>query len=387
MIDPESPIRIAFFGLYSSFDFYQIGGCESYVRRLALQLSLQGHQVDYVLVGSSKTKTVQLEKWNIRLRYYGTIREACEALLDSYDCVVTVYLPFFQRLYYTLFRFKHRDHIVFDLLLFGLPCSPIKRFSYLLDACLFYHRVWAVSPRVERAIKRLGIPSKLLLPPVPSNYFVHPEEKPERDRIKIMFAGRVDKGKGIEEVIELFSMLTDSARFELEIHGYYNPKSDTADSQGLYEWLKNQCSINYIDTDQAKYSVEIEDRLRCALRETDILVLPYRDLGSTIDTPMLLLEGMASLCAIVTRRLGDIPKIYGESEFVIGKDDELARMVLLLLEKGGFKKRLLAERDRLYRRMADMRFSAEEIAREFSSDLLDRIYRISICSNRRQLTE
>jgi len=53
------------------------------------------------------------------------------------------------------------------------------------------------------------------------------------------------------------------------------------------------------------------------LRDTDILVLPYRSMAGTIDPPLLLLEAMAAGCACLTCPVGNVPEIYGESPFII----------------------------------------------------------------------
>jgi hypothetical protein len=39
-------MRIAFFGIKAAFDYFQIGGTESYVRRLASQLVGEGNKVN-----------------------------------------------------------------------------------------------------------------------------------------------------------------------------------------------------------------------------------------------------------------------------------------------------------------------------------------------------
>jgi hypothetical protein len=38
---------------------------------------------------------------------------------------------------------------------------------------------------------------------VPESYFLKPEEKPDKEKIRLTFLGRIDPGKGINEVIEI----------------------------------------------------------------------------------------------------------------------------------------------------------------------------------------
>ena len=100
-------------------------------------------------------------------------------------------------------------------------------------------------------------------------------------------------------------------------------------------------------------------RLPHILRDTDILLLPYQKLSSTIDTPVLLLEGMASLCAILTRPLGDIPEIYGASRLLLS---EPAAAAPIILESRDF---LEEERQRIRRRNQELGFGLDQILNQF----------------------
>ena len=107
----------------------------------------------------------------------------------------------------------------------------------------------------------------------------------------------------------------------------------------------------------------MEEALKAGLRKTDILVLPYKGgLQSTIDMPMLLLEGMASLCAVITRPYGDIPSIYGESDFLLTGNGNLAEVADLF---NGISLKLDKERRRLFEQNRRLNFEATNTAQRF----------------------
>lgn len=360
-------MRIAFFGLRSAFDYHQIGGVESCIRRLAAQLGAQGDRVEYLLFGADRTQVVQVPDCGLTLRYFSTFGEALNSLKAGYDHVVTVYIPPKVRPLFALFRLQQRANVRFHLIRFGFPRSRLKGLLSLVDYAFLYQCVFAISPRVLRAVERPSSSAVLLLPPVSQDYFLDPEDKPTQATLKIAFAGRVDVGKGIEEVIDLFLKLQANPGVETTIYGYYSAEADTSNSRGTYEWLRSQSEIKYVDSDRESYSPGAEGRLRAALRETDVLVLPYRQLSSTIDTPMLLLEGMASLCAIVIRRVGDIPYIYGESDFLLPGDGNLDQAFDWLVNIS--KDRLAAERLRVWERNQSLDFGAAKTVARFRQAL------------------
>jgi glycosyltransferase involved in cell wall biosynthesis len=116
------------------------------------------------------------------------------------------------------------------------------------------------------------------------------------------------------------------------------------------------------------YSEDIDDRMRQILHQTDILVLPYRTLSSSIDTPLLLLEGMASLCAIVTRDQNHIREVYGDSLFLLKQN--LANWKWQL-QNQNMELILKKERDRLWRQNQLLSFRSSSVAHTLREALLD----------------
>ncbi|MHA1382094.1 MAG: hypothetical protein ACTSRG_27290, partial [Candidatus Helarchaeota archaeon] len=60
-------MKVAFFGLKQSFDYFQIGGSESLVRRLSATFIIKGSEVYYVLYGEPAPR--KLNQDGINLNY------------------------------------------------------------------------------------------------------------------------------------------------------------------------------------------------------------------------------------------------------------------------------------------------------------------------------
>jgi hypothetical protein len=67
-------MKIAFFGLKRAFDFFQIGGTESFVRRLSLESAKKDAEVDYILYGDGKNKDTECS--GINLNYCASFDKA-----------------------------------------------------------------------------------------------------------------------------------------------------------------------------------------------------------------------------------------------------------------------------------------------------------------------
>lgn len=355
-------IRIAFWGWKNSFDYFQIGGTESFVRRLAGGLVESGAKVDYVMYGSSERREVELSSV-FKLRYFVRLENALEFLSDNYDHIVTIYLFPLDRLKFARFRKRHSSNVRFHFVYFGWPDFSIKRRLLFAEAKLFPYngQLFCISKRQYQYLKQRSKNVTYLMPPVPKDYFIEPEEKPAHEKVGLTFLGRIDPGKGITDVIEIFKVLNKHSKFECSVYGIYLP--DDKKSLKIHNWLKQQNEINYIEIDRQAYSPNIEEIVREVLRETDIFLQPYTRLSSSIDTPLLLLEAMASLCAVITKPFGNVCRIYGESRFLIPAGNFLSDATAFLQKVSSDKIR--GERKRIYERNKRLTFQADKITRIF----------------------
>jgi glycosyltransferase involved in cell wall biosynthesis len=351
-------IRIAIFGLFGSFDYYQIGGLESISRRIANGLIQKGHQVDFVTYGAPATTHTVTES-GIGIDAFATLQEALDNLIHKYEHVLTMYLRPLDRLRFLMFRQRNNRRLSFHQVFFNWPDSPWKRKAACLDARLypFNGRLFCISPRIFHDVRQWSNQALLMLPPIPESYFIDPVDKPKKDKLRVTYIGRTEPGKGIEDVISLVTSLQSHPEIEFEIHGFHHKHLEV--SVRIHEWLSRQKELQYFYTPFEGYSPHVETELRNILKYTDILLLPYRKLSSTIDMPVLLLEGMASLCAILTRPLGDIPEIYGASCLLL---PEPAAAGPIILESQGF---LEEERQRIQRRNQELGFGLDHILNQF----------------------
>lgn len=354
-------MKIAFFGPFSSLDYFKIGGVESFCRRLAAGLLGEGHQADFVNYGAPATEK-RAGRGGIGLFYFREFKAALQFLSRGYDHIVTLYLAPRDRWRYAYFRRVNQSRITFHQVYFSWPDSLIKRKGAFLEARLqpFNGRLFCVSPRQYRYVSRWSDRGVLLLPPVWESYFLEPEAKPKHDKLRLIYIGRTEPGKGIEEVIYLYNQLKDQTHMELEIHGFHHQRSPAGVK--FHEWLSHNDGLRYFYSPFESYSPETDDNIRRILQGSDILILPYRKLSSTIDAPVLLLEGMAALCAVMTKPLGDIPSLYGPSPLLIKGPEEMAPMVKRLQNSPEL---LIIERRRIFQRNAELDFAAGHVTARF----------------------
>ena len=358
-------MKFAIWGLYGSFDYHRIGGTDSIVRRLGFELIQRGSQVDFVHFGAPEYR-IDTTSEGVRLCYYPTFRAGLDALSGNYEHILTFYVPPKLRLAYAHFRRREARRSHLHLLYTGWPEFWPKRELLFLEARLAPYNgcLFCVSPRQYRYVSRWNPRTRPLLPPVPENYFLNISNKPKHHRLRVAYIGRVDPGKGTPEAIAWFKHLAKTGRFETCIYGY--PWRHKPETMQLHKQLLVQDTIRYEPAKFEGYSSAVDKKVRQILRETDVLFLPYAKLSSTIDTPLLLLEGMAHLCAVVTRPLGSLAEVYGTDRWMLNDLTDHRRLTALLLDLGN---NLVEERARLAKRNKELEYNASAIADQFCAAL------------------
>jgi glycosyltransferase involved in cell wall biosynthesis len=354
-------MKTVFLGLKRAFDYYQVGGVESFIRRVTVQMAQEGHKVDYVLYGDQENKEISPRPGTC-LRYFRLFRDALDAI-KGYDHVVAIYLLPKDRLQYALFRKRNCKSIRFHLIYFNWPDSSLKRKLYFYESRFIplNGKLFCISPRQYNYIKKWAENPVRILPPVPENYFLKPQEKPVNNKIQVTFLGRMDPGKGIKEVLEIFNVLKNNGKFKCSIHGIHMPEQK--ECVDIHNQLRVDNGIEYVEIDRQKYSPSVESFVATVLQKTDIFIQPYRTLSSTIDMPMLLLEAMASLCAVITKPLGNIPDIYGKNEFAINSQGFVPNAIKFL--KDVSIDDLARERRRIYGKNQKLNFNTGAVANKF----------------------
>ncbi len=363
-------MNIAFLGFDRSIDFAHIGGMDSLVRRLALRLAELGDQIEFVHYDAEEEKS-ERPCDGIELRYFKRLDDALEHLVSS-DCdhVVSIYLRPRERLAYARFRRAQKKSIWFHHVYSCWHESRIKRELLFAEARRFPFNgtLFCISPRIHQYVSRWAPRAALLWPSVPNSFFCQPEEKTNPEKLCLTYAGRIDHGKGITSVLEVFERLAAYNDIETHLCGFaWSHQSKTV---RLHERLLADSNIRYEMVKYEGWSPQVEENLRLLLRKTDILLLPYKKLSSTIDTPLLLLEGMANLCAVITPALGDLYETYGNSEFNLGDNWNADGVVGLVQNSRMF---LEDERQRLQKRNSLLQFNTNSVVEKFRRLLLGNI--------------
>ena len=362
-------LRIAFLGLREFFDYFYISGFQSFFRRITSEMLFNGMRVDYILYDSGKSEEIEPEP-NLRLRYFQDFEDAILAMSSSnYDHIITIRLSRRDRFKVAFFRKKYLGPAKCHYMSLVWPDSWIKRNLIFIEAKLVSGngKIISISPRLYQSLNRWAKNVEFIFPPVTKSYFLKPEEKPKNDKIKITFLGVIYPDKGIDEVIHIFTALKEDQKFELSIYAIYEPRNK--ESLELRNWLKNQNIIKYVEVDRYNYTPEVEDIVRKVLKETDIFIQLYRTLGATVDVPLLLLEAMASLCAVITTPIGNIADIYGESKFLIDTKYSISQIVSFL--KNISFEEIKRERERIFEQNKKFEFEASKVAQQFIRILTD----------------
>ena len=352
-------MRIAFFALYGSFSHYNIGGTDSIIRRLSYELASRNHEVSFVTFGSPR----QMEsagRSGVPVYDFVCLKDALNYMEGRFEDITTIYLPPRERIEYALFRRQERNRIRFHREFEAWPESFLRRQLSFAEAYIAPYNglTICISPRLRNYWLKWSKNATLLWPSVPDNFFLKLEGKTHSDRLRIAFIGRLEPGKGISIVYEFFKYLAKrQPNIDTGIYGY--PWKRDPETMRIHEMLMNQKTVPYEFTRYEGYSSEVDDGIRQILREVDVLFLPYTRLSSTIDTPLVLLEGMAHLCAAMFPPVGDLPFVYGTNEYVIDDLTDFAGMEKTLLK---IQDNLIEERTRIYSQVDELGFQTTRVA-------------------------
>lgn len=359
-------IKLAFLASHHAFSYHNVGGTDSLVRRLSQSLTnTRAVQVDLLTYGHVTENKSESHSPLLRSCYFSNFRGVLDTLAE-YDHVMIIYLPPSDRLKFLVFRQRLRGKTKFHMLFLSWPDSSIKRWLMFLDAHLvpFNGQVFGISARLVKHIHQWNKNATLLRPPVPQDYFVPLAAKSNSDKTRVTFLGREDPGKGALETIELFNRLSNHPDIELSFYGMHWPHRP--ESVRLHERLMAQERFPYTHVNFDNHSESVDKMVRTVLRGTDIFVQPYRKLSSTIDTPLLILEAMASLAAVLTKPYGNIPEVYGPGPGLLGDNNFIDNAASLILSA---KTWLPRECQRINQQNKLLKFDTRSVVEVFSNAL------------------
>ena len=363
-------MKIIFFGLYGTFSFTQIGGTDSFVRRLTFSLIKNYHNLNIEYVFYNANSNVVTNPYpHLTIRNYKKMKDALGYFTEiKPDHVVTCYIKFKNRFEYARFREKSK-FTIFHKIEFFFPEFFLKRCfkSFEMSITPYNGKIFCVSPRIYDYLKEKFHNTLLLLPPVPKSYFVDKNSKKNENKIQLTFLGRIDPRKGILETIELFNKLSCEPSFDCKIYGILIPEDKKAMS--VHYALASQKKIQYFEIDRQNHSKKIDNMVQNILKSTDIFVQPYINLESTVDTPLLLIEAMASLCTILTTPVGNIEELYGNSQFILPANyfSDYAYKILKNISANDLK----SERDRIWGKIQSMNIQTNKASNNFINAIVN----------------
>ncbi len=302
-------MKLLFVGSKDNLDLERIGGIESVMRRLLDFLKQKDFDISVLVIDSvhKENQFYQSAYGKIPIRTTDVKSARKFLLTEKFDVINFLKTPFENPIFALKFLFvKFKSGTITTKLFFTYPTVANLTFLQKLKLKLLIDETFLFSKRLEKEIRKFNNNVTFLYPPVSERFF-NKKHREKTSQKKILFVGRISADKGIEIVIDVFSNL-DKRYFETGIVGYFSTEED----KEKYEKKIKNLNADYIQIGERK-SGETKE---LNLREYDILLLPYQDLSPTLDTPLLLLEGLASGCKIVTSDIEPINEIKGNIYFV-----------------------------------------------------------------------
>lgn len=136
----------------------------------------------------------------------------------------------------------------------------------------------------------------------------------KKEKINILFGGRLEEEKGIKELLKVFKELTSNNKqlaIKLKIVGEGSLK------EWIKQWIKKNKQDENITIDQYAYY-----RMPKVYQEADIFVLPSKKTKTWQEHfGMVLIEAMASSLPIIATSSGAIPEVLGKCGLLVEEEN------------------------------------------------------------------
>ena len=303
-------MKFLFVGTNANLNLERIGGIESTMREFLSFLKKENHDVEVLIIAqkSEKEKFISTDFGDITVKSK-SIAEARKYLFKDFDVINFLQTPFTNPFFALKFLlYKSFNKVTTTKFFFTYPTLYKYTFFQKLKLKLLIDTTFVFSKRLENIAKKIVKNVVFIYPPVAEQYIVLEKERNEENNQKrILFVGRLSKDKGLDIVIDVFKTLPKE-KFYLSIIGYF---SNEKDEKKYKEKLQN------LKIDELKIVAHQRDKNQILpLNKYDILLLPYQELGPTLDTPLLILEGLSSNCKIITSNIEPLNYIKGNIFFV-----------------------------------------------------------------------
>jgi|GEM_PF-3551796 len=300
-------MNIAFVGSSRTIDPFTLGGIQTIIKELASYLVKAKNDVTFYQIDRFKKGEHELETpTGIISIHYGSVGNLRKMLLTQYyDVINFIQTPFANPVFTVLFYLKKRIYgTTTTKFIFTYPpfrravfFQPIK-YKWLIDKC------YTFSWRLQKEVKSVTPHVCFLYPPVSDDFFQQRGTDRSKGKVCLMYSGRLSRDKGLDVVIDVFQRM-DRQKYRLVIAGYFA----SADDRTIYE--EKLKSLNLDELIMLKTNRLSDEFTHPPLHRCDILLLPYQNMTPTVDLPLIVLEGLASGCKVVTSRIGDLPNLRG----------------------------------------------------------------------------
>lgn len=302
-------MKIAFVALKGTYDIDQIGGTDSYLRRLSKELIKNGHDVEWLFYGKRAEDITS--KFGLKIKNFNSFSSLWQYSLDSdFDKTIVGYIKPLDRISLFLKKFFGKNPKALYSLVFFYPDNLVKKIVRAMDVFFTgYNAVICASERLRNFNKKFSKKSFWLPPIIPELYFNIGYAKLEKSAfsecrgVPTIFLGRLDPKKGINEIIKLIEDSHLKNRVNWTVSGIYIPE-DEGNINAL-RILKSNDNVELHVEDRKKYSEDVDNRVANFFSKNAFFLQPYTKLATTVDLPLLILEAQAAGCIVLTT----LPKI------------------------------------------------------------------------------
>ncbi len=312
-------MKILFVGSEVNSDLTKIGGIENTIRELIGELLVDNEVTILIISNKRKKVPIELSSGKVVLNFEpkNLVRKQ---LLKNWDVINFIQTPFENPIFFLAFLFRKLFGKVKTVKLF-FTYPSLSNYSLMqkikLNLLMDYTIVF--SKRLETLAKKITSNVYFFYPPVSAEFLTKKRRIKNNEKIKILYAGRLSEDKGLGIVIEVFKELPSDKYFR-SIGGYFTTSSD----KEKYFSLLKSLNLDELNIEPRSKS----DNKKLPLSEYDILLLPYQNLSPTLDIPLLVLEGLASGCKVVTTELVVLDK--PDNLFYVENKDEVKQFVELI---------------------------------------------------------
>jgi glycosyltransferase involved in cell wall biosynthesis len=285
--------RLIFFNYLDTITPHRVGGLDTTARAFADVARAAGFEVVYVSYGWSPEEQTTTDH-DVRV---GSFQDALDVLDQLGHVIVSFYIERRNRIQFACFRRRNRKTLRFVFFVSVWNPDRIKRLLGITELLYpFNGGAYGASERLVNLARRFDRKASLLCPLTRSEAAAGSPPKAPDAPIRLSFAGRFDKRKGLMHAIDVMKATHAQIDCSCEISGYFWPNDpDEAEIRAAF------AANPYIDvweTDVNEWSKATEQRLEAQLDAADVMLLPYKKLSSTVDTPLLVLEAMSKRCVV-----------------------------------------------------------------------------------------